>query len=187
MKKILALSALVCCVPLFLALAGCSMLGGNKDNEKSYSQLMNEKLVSFTDCANAFSESLERIAGSKSAPSDSQIEDIQNKLDRLQAACIELSGQKAPAEYSAAQKAIDTAMADYSDAADNCSALLEFYGAYDDLFRKFNNPAEGSVEMEKKERALYDRFAKAMMKATDSFRAACEEFDKVQLNNNSGE
>ena len=63
MKKILAVTVFAFCAVLLFALPGCSSLGpkGTKNNGKSYAEIMNEKLVSFTDCANAFSDSLEKI------------------------------------------------------------------------------------------------------------------------------
>ena len=48
------------------------------------------------------------------------------------------------------------------------------------MFRKYKDPKEGSAKIEKEERALYGDFAQAMEKATQSFRAACEKFDKVR-------
>ena len=182
MKKLLAVSVFVCCAAFLLFLPGCSApnVEQKQDHGKSYAEIMNEKLVSFTDCANAFSDSVEQIADRKYAPSNSQIADIQKNLDRLEKACKELSGQNAPAAYSEAQSALDAAMADFSDAIDKCGSLLEFYSGYDDMFRQYDNPTEGSAITEKKERALYNEFAKAMQKASDSFRAACEKFSKAQ-------
>ena len=175
-------SVFIFCAAFLLVLPGCSTSDYERkqNNDNSYIEKMNDKLVSFTDCANAFSDSVEKIAEVKSAPSNLQIADIQNQLDRLKTACSGLSGQKAPAKYSEAQSALDAAMADYADAIDKCSALLAFYSSYDDLFHKYKNPTEGSAKIEKKERALYEDFAKSMQKATDSFRTACEQFDKVQ-------
>ena len=183
MKKKLAVPVVVCCALVMLTLACCSQTAANQDSKKSYSEIIGERLVSFTDCANAFSASLEQIADRSYAPSDKQTADIQDKLERLEKACAGLAGLKAPARYAEAQKALDEAMADYADAIDKCSALLEFYGAYDDMFRKYSNPKDGSAEIEKKERALYDSLSAAMQKATDSFRNACEKFDSVKTNN----
>ncbi len=184
MKKIFAFSVFVCCSVLMIIVAGCSspdILKGKSVNDKSsYIQTINAKLVSFTDCANAFSDSLEQIADRKYAPSEKQTADIQNKLDRLEKACAALAGEKAPAEYSEAQAALDEAMADYAVAIEKCNALLEFYDAYESMFRKYKNPDKGSAEIEIKEREIYGEFAQAMQKATDSFRAACEKFDNAK-------
>ena len=147
--------------------------------EKSYAETMNEKLVSFTDCANAFSDSLDKIADRPYAPSPNQTAELRVRLDSLKKACAELAGQKAPEEYAQAQSALDKAAADYAEAFDKCGSLLDFYAKYDELFRKYPSPAEGSEAIGKTERALYSDFAQAMEKATLSFRAACEEFDKV--------
>ena len=141
---------------------------------------MTQKLVSFTDCADAFSDSLEKIAGSKSAPSDAQIAEARHALDKLDKACADLAGQDAPSRYAAAQQAFDNAMNDYSGAIKKCRALLDFYSGYDELYRQFSDPAKGRAEIEKRERAVYLEFAQAMQKATESFRAACEKFDKVK-------
>ena len=182
MKKILAVTVFAFCAVLLFALPGCSSFEqkGTKNNGKSYAEIMNEKLVSFTDCANAFSDSLEKIADRTYAPSEKQTADIQSKLDRLEKTGKELVGLKAPAAYSEAQSALDAAMADYSDAFEKCRTLLAFYGTYDEMFRKYKDPKEGSAKIEKEERALYGDFAQAMEKATQSFRAACEKFDKVR-------
>ena len=94
-----------------------------------------------------------------------------------------LLNEKTPYNKHKQHERPQEAMADYADAIDKCSALLEFYGAYDDMFRKYSNPKDGSAEIEKKERALYDSFSAAMQKATDSFRNACEKFDSVKTNN----
>jgi uncharacterized protein YukE len=178
MKKIHALSVVICCAALLLVISGCKAHDDNK--EKSYSEIMSEKLVSFTDCANAFSDSLEKIAGSKSAPSDSQIAEIRTALDELKKACAGLAGQDAPKQYSEAQQALDDAMEEYSKAMEKCDALLAFYSQYDEMYRKFKNPTEGRSEIEKSERAVYDEFAQAMQTATESFRAACKKFSKVK-------
>ena len=191
MKKILAVALFICCAAFLVTIAGCSQvaekIGIIGDKGKSYSETMNEKLVSFTDCANALCDSLERIADRTYAPTDSQTADIQDTLDAFGRACGELAGQKAPAEYSVAQEAMNEAMENYADAIEKCGALLEFYGAYDDMFRKYKDPAEGKAAIEKNERALYEDFANAMKKADDSFRTACEKFDSVNKQNNSEE
>ena len=179
MKKILAVSAFACCAVLMLSFIGCFFLD-KKDTEKSYAETMNEKLVSFTDCANAFSDSLEKIADRTYAPSDSQIADMQDKLDRLKKACGQLSGNNAPEKYSEAQSALEAAMADYAEAIDKCGVLLDYYRTYDDLFRKYDSPAKGGAQIEKEERTLYNEFAVAMEKATNSFRNACEKFNTVK-------
>ena len=59
MKKLLAVSVFVCCAAFLLFLPGCSApnVEQKQDHGKSYAEIMNEKLVSFTDCANAFSDS----------------------------------------------------------------------------------------------------------------------------------
>ena len=82
MKKLLAVSVFVCCAAFLLFLPGCSApnVEQKQDHGKSYAEIMNEKLVSFTDCANAFSDSVEQIADRKYAPSNSQIADIQKNL-----------------------------------------------------------------------------------------------------------
>lgn len=178
MKKTLALSVVICCTAILLVLSGCFSHDSKK--EKSYSEIMSEKLVSFTDCANAFSDSLEKIAGSKSAPSDSQIADIRAALEELKKSCADLAGQDAPAQYAEAQQALDDAMADYSKAIEKCDALLAFYSQYDEMYRKFKNPNEGRAEIEKSERAVYDEFAQSMRTATESFRAACRKFNKAK-------
>lgn len=180
MKKIVAVSFLVCCAAFLLLTAGCSTDGSDPQQGGSYIDRMNEGLVSFTDCANALCDSLDDIADRTYAPSDKQLADIQEKLDRLRSACSRLAGQNAPRRYSEAQSALDEAMRDYADAFDKCDALLEFYGTYDELFRQYKDPVEGSAEIEKQERALYGEFAGAMRKATDSFRTACGKFDSVK-------
>lgn len=181
MKKTHAFWVVVCGAALLLALSGCSFVGQKESGrrEKSYAETMNEKLVSFTDCANAFSDSLDKIADRPYAPSPNQTAELRVRLDSLKKACAELAGQKAPEEYAQAQSALDKAAADYAEAFDKCGSLLDFYAKYDELFRKYPSPAEGSEAIGKTERALYSDFAQAMEKATLSFRAACEEFDKV--------
>ena len=180
-----AASAFVCCafaalVFLFLA-AGCfsSPEKGNEEKTKSYAEIMNERLIIFTDCAEKFSDSLEDIAGSQSAPSDSQIARINEALDGLKKACAGLAGQEAPPEYAEAQSALDKAMDDYAAAMEKCDVLLEFFRNYDTEFRRYKNPVEGRAEIEKQERALYDEFAQAMAQASASFRSACEKFNSV--------
>lgn len=174
MKKAIVWFAALAC--LLVLLCGCTLFGGGKTKAKSYAEIMNEKIVSFTDCANRFSDSLDAIAGSLSAPSDRQIAGIEKNLAALEAACDSLAGQKAPAAYADAQKKLDEAMADYGEAFAKCRTLLDFFKTYDTQFRELGDPVEGSAEMEKRERALYGEFADAMRKAADSFRTACKEF-----------
>ena len=177
MKKLVTLSAICCCAVLLLVIAGCSDSGAKKNN---YAEVLNEKLVSFTDCADDFSAVLEEIAGSPSAPSDKQLVKAYDSLGRLEKACNALSGIQSPAEYVDAQEKLNQAVADYNAAFEKCRALLDFFRSYDELFHSFGNPEQGSAEMEKQERALYDDFAQAMKNATESFRTACEELEKVK-------
>ena len=176
MRKSVMLSAVVCCAICLLLLAGCS---AGEEKKSDYTEIMNGRLVSFTDCVNDFCDTLDEMAGSESAPSDRQIAALSDRLDRLEKACDGLAGLQAPAEYASAQSALNEAVADYRAAFEKCRALLEFFRTYDEQYHAFGSPDEGRAEIEKKERALFDEFAQAMKKATDSFRAACGDFENA--------
>ena len=72
MKK---LGALLCGL-LLLTLFGCGAVERNQ-----YIASVNEKLASFTDCANAFSDSLEEIGKTEAAPTEAQIDEAEKRLD----------------------------------------------------------------------------------------------------------
>ncbi len=163
MKK---LGALICGL-LLLTLFGCQAM-----KKSRYIASVNEKMALFTDCANAFSDSLEEIAKTQAAPTKSQIDEAENRLDALSEVCKEIETLKAPGSYAKEQKALRDAMAQYGIALEKGRALLEFYRQYDALFRSYPNPDEGSETMKQKTLEIYGEFAEAMRQATDSFREA---------------
>ena len=191
MKKSVVLSVLLIVSILtfsaVLMTAGCSnsdekneAVTSVDDGSDEYIVRLNQALVSFTDCANQFSDSLEQVAESKSVPSDAQISAIDSSLGKLERACENLDGIDAPERYSQAQQAINSSMSDYRTAIDKCRALLDFYRGYDEQFRKYKDPAKCSAKMREKGTALYDDFAQAMKQATDSFRSANEAYNSVK-------
>ena len=163
MKK---LGALLCGL-LLLTLFGCGAVERNQ-----YIASVNEKLASFTDCANAFSDSLEEIGKTEAAPTEAQIDEAEKRLDALSEVCKEIETIQAPGSYAKEQNALRDAMAQYGIALEKGRALLEFYRQYDAVFRAYPNPDEGSVAMKQKTLEIYGEFAKAMRQATDSFREA---------------
>lgn len=169
-------------VMMLVLLAGCSSPEKNENpvvREKNYQEIMSEKLVSFTDCANAFCDCLDKIALKDSAPSDTLIGELSGRLDRLESVCAAMKDVKAPAGFSSAQAAMNKAMEEYAGAFEKGRALLDFYRGYDRRFHDYKNPEAGRAEIEKEERALYGEFAAAMARASASFREACREFDKA--------
>ncbi len=180
MKKSVVVTVLILfTMSMVLIAAGCSGAESKKSPEEIYMESMNHALVSFTDCANEFSDSLERIAASKSAPSDSQIKATDESLAKLEKACRTIGGIDAPAQYAGVQQSMNDAMADYGVAFEKCRVLLDFYRNYDERFHEFSDPVEGSSQMRKEGTALYEDFAQAMMTAIDSFRAAVNQFESV--------
>lgn len=178
MKKSVVITAFIVGIlsAVVLVTGWPSLLETQKRDENIYVQSMNEALVSFTDCADQFSDSLEKMASGKSAPSDWQITEMENYLDRLEKVCRTIESLNAPGKYAQAQLAINHSMNEYRAAFEKCRALLDFYKSYDERFHRFKDPIKGSAKMEKTERALYNEFARAMLKATDSFRVASECF-----------
>ena len=152
---------------LLLTLVGCGGVGKGQ-----YIVSMNEKLSSFTDCANAFSDSLEEIAKTEAAPTESQIDEAEKRLDALSEICNEIQTMQAPRSYAQEQKALSDAMEQYRFALEKGRALLAFYRGYDAAFRAYPNPDEGSEAMKQKTLEIYTAFAEAMQQATDSFREA---------------
>ena len=180
-KKWLITAGLV--AMLAILLAGCASsqnTGRPVLRDKTYGEIMNEKLISFTDCADDFCGILDEVAEKDSAPSDSQVGRLSDSLGRLEIAGAALKGVKAPAAYAAAQSAMDRAMDDYAAAFEKGRALLDFYRGYDERFHAYKDPAEGRKEIRVQEKVLYEDFASAMARASDSFRQACEELDNVK-------
>lgn len=160
-------SALLCGMLLLLTLFGCSAV-----KKSQYIASVNEKLTSFADRANAFSDSLEEMTKTDAAPTASQIDEAEKRLDALSVVCKEIETIQAPGNCAKEQKALRDAMAQYGAALEKGRELLEFYRQYDAEFRAYPNPDEGSEAMKQKTMALYNAFAGNMQQATDSFREA---------------
>ena len=160
------ISLLICSAALLLLLCAC---GSAKEQ---YIDEVNAKLVSFTDCANAFSDSIEAIADSRKVPTAAQIDEIERRMDNLFSVCGQLKAINAPKACADEQAALTEAMGQYTDALQKCRALLEFYRGYDAEIRSYPTPDEGSAAMETKLSALYSDFAEAMWQARASFREA---------------
>lgn len=139
---------------------------------QNYIDEVNETLASFTDCANAFSDSVEAIADSRKVPTAAQIDEIERRMEQLSAVCEKLGAVEAPKSCADRQAALAKAMEQYADALAKCRTLLEFYRGYDAEIRAYPTPDEGSAAMEQKLSALYSDFAEAMWQARDSFREA---------------
>lgn len=147
---------------VLLALCAC----GSAQNR--YIDEVNRQLVSFTDCANAFTDSLEAISDSRTVPTEVQMNEIEGCIDRLSAVCGQIEAISAPRQYADQQAALREAMHQYADAMEKCRALLEFYRGYDAEIRSYPTPDEGSAAMEQKMRTLYTEFAEAMWQARES-------------------
>lgn len=155
-----------CAAVVLLALCACGSA-----NDK-YIDEVNDKLVSFTDCANAFSDSMEAISDSRTVPTAAQIDEIEHRIDQLSAVCEQTAAIDAPKDYADEQTALREAMEQYIDALEKCRALLAFYRGYDAEIRSYPTPDEGSAAMQLKLGTLYTDFAEAMWQARESFRQA---------------
>ena len=157
-------------------LAAILLCVGCRGAEARYLDEVQEGLVSFSDCADAFTDSLRAIGEQQTVPPSGQLDHIEQRLDALSAVCHRLASLEAPTSCADRQAALRTAMTQYEDALEKCRVILTFYRDYDEKFHTFNDPEEGSKQMEAELTALYADFTDAMWTAEDSFHAAREAF-----------
>ena len=174
MRKIRKFSILICgLVALVFVLCSCD------SENKRYVDDINDKLVSFADCVDALTDSLNTISEVRTVPTVEQIDEIEGRIDKLSSVCGEIQTLRAPEDYSDVQKAVAKSMGEYKDAMEKCKILMEFYRSYDAEFHLYSTPDEGSAAMEEKLNALYSEFMDAMWQARDSLLIAR---DKIQEN-----
>lgn len=167
---------------VLLSICGCS---SNKQAqtepkftaEDEYIVSINQKLVSFSDCANGFSDSLEQISQSTALPTSSQLDSIENKAESLSAVCAQIKEISAPDKYAEAQTALNNSMQGYIDAMTKCKELLDFYREYNAKMRSYSSPEDGGAELKKQCSAIYSEFAVMMRQATSEFQTAQTKFN----------
>lgn len=149
------------------------------ENDK-YITSLNEVLVSFSDCANALSESLESIADTNVIPVEAQLDKISAAVTDLSEVCTMIQAIQAPAKYSQAAVELNDAMQKYTSALEKCTELLNFYRTFDSKIREYDDPAKGSQELAPKAKSIYNEFAAQLQQATAAFQSACESIKQVQ-------
>lgn len=159
---------ILCGAALLMLLFGCASL----TPDGRYVGEVNKKLVSFTDCANAFSDSMEQMADSTKIPSAVQIDEAEIRMDALAEVCDEIAAMEAPDAYADKQAALRDAMKLYAQAMTQGRELLEFYRGFDAEIRSYPTPDEGIAAMREKGGTLYADFAGTMRQAAEAFRAA---------------
>lgn len=180
MKKLYGLF-FIAIIALF-SVCSCNLWDNDKTDpkiaaENKYVDAINQKLVSFSDYANAFSDSLEEIAESTAIPTTAQMNNIESCMEKLSDVCAQIQEINAPAKYADAQTALNDSMQKYIDALAKCKELLDFYREYDTKIHSYTNPEEGGAELEKQGKQIYADFADILQQATSAFHTAQAEFN----------
>lgn len=149
-----------------------------RSGKAQYIDKVNAGLVSFTDCAEAFTDSLQVISDVQTVPTTQQLDNIENKLNALSKVCNQVEQLEAPHSYADKQKALSRAMEQYRDALERCRVLLSDYRGYDAEIRSYPTPDEGSAAMQEKIGQHYSQFVEALWQARDTFRQAQAMFEE---------
>ena len=145
--------------------------------ESRYIDDVNAGLVSFTDCAGAFTDSLRTISDTRTVPTTQQLDDIETRLNALSKVCGLLETLEAPQSYTDKQAALSLAMEQYRDALERCRVLLNDYRTYDATIRSYPTPDAGSAAMQEKIGQHYGQFVEALRQARQAFQQAQEMFE----------
>lgn len=179
MKKLCGLF-FITIIALF-SVCGCNFPGTEKIDpeiaaENEYIDSINQKLVSFSDYANDFSDLLEEMAEKTTIPTTSEIDNIESCTEKLSDICAQIQKINAPSKYTEAQALLNDSMQKYTDALSKCKELLDFYREYNTKIHSYDDPEEGGKELENQCRVIYSEFANMMQQATSEFRTAQAEF-----------
>ncbi len=182
MKKIFGLLSAV--IISLMLICGCSSGDGNGgvklSAEDKYIGALNAALVSFSDCANELSSSLQQIADTTAIPSDSQLDVIAAAGEKLSEACSQIQAIEAPEKYAQADLQLDNSMRKFSSALQKCTELLNFYREFDSKIREYDAPVQGRKKLEPQAQAIYNEFATLLQQATSEFKAACESIKQIR-------
>jgi uncharacterized protein YceK len=166
---------------MLLSMCGCSAIGDKTDPavlaENQYIDTVNQKLVSFSDCTNALSDSLAQVADITTVPTSSQMENIESCMKNLSAVCAQIQVMTPTEKYINAQTMLNDSMQKYTSAMDKCQELLNFYREYDTKIRSYNDPVKGGSELKQQAEQIYAEFADILQQATSEFHTAQAEFN----------
>lgn len=145
-----------------------------------YIGALNAALVSFSDCSDKLSQSLEPIADTTKIPSDTQLDNISAAVTDLSEVCARIQNIEAPKKYAQTAAQLNDSMQQYTSALQKCTELLNFYREFDSRIREYDDPVKGSKELAPKGKELYSQFASQLQQATASFKAACDSIKRIQ-------
>lgn len=166
-----------------MLICSCSSGNGNDEiklsKEDKYIGALNAALVSFSDCANELSTSLQQIADTTTIPSDKQLDVIAAAGEKLSEACSQIQAIEAPEKFAQADLQLENAMQKYSSALQKCTELLNFYREFDSKIREYDDPVQGRKKLEPQAQAIYNEFATLLQQATSEFKSACESIEQI--------
>lgn len=166
-------------------ICGCSSQNNGDSTPKLseediYINTLNNALVSFSDCADALSTSLQEISDTTKIPSETQLDKISAAVTDLSDVCARIQAIEAPAKYTQAAAELSDAMQKYTSALQKCTELLNFYREFDSKIREYDDPVKGSKELTPKATEIYNEFASQLQQATAAFNSACQSIEQVR-------